>query len=168
MDGILERVGDRSVLRFRRELGHRREKVWRALTEPEHLTGWFPTSIDGERAAGAHLRFSFPVGEGDGFDGEMIAYEPPALLEFRWGPDTLRFELEESGRNTILTFTDTFGEIGRAARDAAGWHASLDVLEYELDDKPAPWTPTERWADVHDRYVEEFPSEGSTVGPPSG
>ena len=109
MDGVLDKVGDRSVLRFRRELGHAREKVWRALTEPAHLAAWFPTSIDGERAAGAPLRFSFPAGEGDDFDGEMLAYEPPALLEFRWGPDTLRFELEEADGTTILTFTDTVG-----------------------------------------------------------
>ena len=168
MDGVLDKVGDRSVLRFRRELGHPREKVWRALTEPAHLAAWFPTSIDGGRAAGAPLRFSFPAGEGDDFDGEMLAYEPPALLEFRWGPDTLRFELEEADGTTILTFTDTVEEIGRAARDAAGWHACLDVLEYEVDGRAAPWTPTERWSDVHDGYVDEFPSEASTIGPPSG
>jgi len=120
MDGVLERVDDRSVLRFRRELPHPREKVWRALTEPSHLVSWFPTSIEGERAAGAPLRFSFPAGEGDDFDGEMIAYEPPALLEFRCGTDTLRFELEESGSNTVLVFTDAFDEVGKAARDAAG------------------------------------------------
>ena len=166
MDGVLERVDDRSVLRFRRELPHAREKVWRALTEPSHLAAWFPTSIDGERATGARLRFSFPEGEGDDFDGEMIAFEPPSLLEFRWGTDTLRFELEESGVNTILVLTDTFDEVGKAARDAAGWHACLDVLEHELAGTTAPWTPTERWSDVHDGYVESFGSEASTIGPP--
>ena len=166
MDGVLEQVDDRSVLRFRRALPHPREKVWRALTEPSHLAAWFPTSIEGEPAAGARLRFSFPEGEGDDFDGEMIAYEPPALLEVRWGSDTLRFELEESGPNTILILTDTFDDVGKAARDAAGWHACLDVLEYELSGTAAPWTPTERWSDVHDGYVASFGSEASTIGPP--
>ena len=56
----------------------------------------------------------------------------------------------------------------RRAPPAAGWHACLDVLEYEVDGRAAPWTPTERWSDVHDGYVDEFPSEASTIGPPSG
>jgi hypothetical protein len=139
MDGVLEQVGDRSVLRFRRELSQPREKVWRALTEPEHLAKWFPTSIDGERKAGAPLRFSFRDGEGDDFEGEMLGYDPRSLFEFRWGPDILR----------------------------AGWHACLDVLAYEVAGAAAPWTPSERWADVHDGYVEDFGPEASTVGPPN-
>lgn len=167
MDGVLAQVGDRSELRFRRELSQPREKVWRALTEPEHLAKWFPTTIDGERKAGASLRFSFREGEGDDFEGEMLAYDPPSLLEFRWGPDILRFELEDSGGKTVLTFTDTIEETRKAARDAAGWHACLDVLAYEVAGEAAPWTPAGRWADVHDGYVEEFGPEASTVGPPN-
>ena len=97
----------------------------------------------------------------------MIAYDPPSALEFRWGPDTLRFELEDTGGTTVLVFTDTIAEIGRASRDAAGWHACLDVLAYEIAGKPAPWTPTERWADVHDAYVEDFGPVASTIGPPN-
>lgn len=166
MDGVLEQIGDRSVLRFQRELGHSREKVWRALTEPKHLAAWFPTSIHGERAAGARLRFSFPDEEGDDFEGEMLAYDPPALLEFRWGPDTLRFELEDAEGTTILTLTDTIEEAGKAARDAAGWHVCLDRLDYLLDGTAAPWAPPERWREVHERYVARFPSEASTIGPP--
>ena len=51
--GTLDRDGERFVLTFRRRLAHPPERVWRALTEPEHLEHWFPTTIDGERAAGA-------------------------------------------------------------------------------------------------------------------
>ena len=29
MDGVLEQLGDQTVLRYRRELSHPREKVWR-------------------------------------------------------------------------------------------------------------------------------------------
>jgi hypothetical protein len=35
--GTLTRQGDRCILRFARRLAHPREKVWRAVTEPEHL-----------------------------------------------------------------------------------------------------------------------------------
>jgi Activator of Hsp90 ATPase homolog 1-like protein len=53
----LEESGGRWRLRFTRRLPHPPEKVWRALTEPEHLSAWFPTDIHGERASGAILRF---------------------------------------------------------------------------------------------------------------
>jgi uncharacterized protein YndB with AHSA1/START domain len=50
---------DRPVVRFRRQFAQKPETVWRALTEPEHLEAWSPTTIEGERATGAELRFSF-------------------------------------------------------------------------------------------------------------
>ncbi len=59
MEGTLDRSGDRWQLRFERWLPHPPEKVWRALTEPQHLAAWFPSRIDGERAAGARLTFVF-------------------------------------------------------------------------------------------------------------
>ena len=44
MYGRLEQVDGRSRLQFSRALGHPPETVWRALTEPEHLAAWFPTT----------------------------------------------------------------------------------------------------------------------------
>src|SRR5215207_3869268 len=85
--------GGRFQLRFTRTLAHPRDMVWRAITEPEHLAHWFPTTIEGERAAGAPLRFSFPGGEAPPFEGEMLAFAPPSLMELRWGPDIVRLEL---------------------------------------------------------------------------
>ncbi len=35
-------------VRFSRRLPHPPEKVWRALTEAEHLAAWFPTTVEGE------------------------------------------------------------------------------------------------------------------------
>ena len=105
-----------------------RRKVWRALTEPEHLKKWFPSDIEGERAAGAKLRFVFREGEGPTMDGEMLAFDPPSLMEMRWGDEILRFELRPEGDGSVLEFTNIFDELGKAARDAAGWHACLDLL----------------------------------------
>lgn len=169
MDGELERSEGRWQLRFTRALPHPPEKVWRALTEPEHLAAWFPTDIEGERATGAVLRFVFRNGEGPTLDGAMISYDPPSLLEYRWGNDeTLRFELQPDGDGTLLTFVNTFDELGKAARDAAGWHACLDVLGNELNGEQAPWSPQEHWHEIHDRYVEHFGAAASTIGPPTG
>ena len=92
--GELDRSGAAWRLRFVRHLAHSPERVWRALTEPAELEAWFPTTIEGERAAGAPLTFTFRHGEADAFEGRMIACEPPRLLEFMWGTDKIRFELE--------------------------------------------------------------------------
>lgn len=167
MYGELEELAGRWVLRFTRRLAHPPEKVWRALTEPEHLAAWFPTTIEGERAAGARLRFAFPGGEAPPVRGEMISYDPPALLEFRWGDDdTLRFELEPDDDGCVLTLVNTFDERGKAARDAAGWHECLDLLAHHLSGQEPPWAPRERWQEVHPAYVERFGPDAATIGPP--
>ena len=167
MYGDLVQNGDRWELRFVRNLPHAPEKVWRAITEPEHLAAWFPSEIDGERKEGATLRFPFRNNEGPTLEGEMLTYDPPSRLEFRWGEELLRFELEPEGAGTVLTFVNTFDELGKAARDAAGWHACLDVLVCLLDGEEPPWTPQEHWRDVHAHYTESFPAEATTIGPPT-
>jgi len=164
--GRLEPIGDRWQLHFTRRLSHPPEKVWRALTEPEHLAAWFPTDIEGERAAGAPLRFVFREGEMPPIDGEVITYDPPSTLELRWGDETLRFDLRPDGEGTVLVFVNTFADLGKAARDAAGWHACLDLLGYHVAGQDAPWTPEERWRVVHPWYVEHFGPDAATIGPP--
>jgi uncharacterized protein YndB with AHSA1/START domain len=167
--GVLEQVDDRVSLRFIRRLRQPPLTVWRALTEPDDLAAWFPTTIDGDRRAGARLRFSHRDNAAPPFDGEMLAYEPTSLIELRWGEEILRFELEPDGAGgTVLTFTDTFAEVGKAARDGAGWHACLDLLALVAGGKSAPWSPGERWRQLIGDYRERLGAEASTIGPPTG
>lgn len=165
--GTLERVGDVSILRFRRRLEHPPDLVWAALTENEHLEGWFPTTIEGARVAGGALHFSFREGEGEPFDGEMTAFDPPSLMELRWSDDLLRFELVADGSGCLLSLTVTFPEYGKAARDAAGWHVCLEQLAFVCGSASPPWAPPERWREVHPRYVERLGPEASAIGPPA-
>lgn len=165
--GTLERVGETSVLRFRRRLAHRRELVWRALTEDAQLAEWFPTTIEGARAAGAPLQFAFREAEGEPFDGEMLAFEPPSLMELRWADDVLRFELEPDGSGCVLHLTVSFPEHGKAARDAAGWHVCLEQLAHVCDGSRLPWKPPDRWRVVHHGYVERHGPEASAIAPPA-
>jgi uncharacterized protein YndB with AHSA1/START domain len=169
MNGELEPCGDRWMLRFTRELACPAEKVWRAVTEPAHLDAWFPMRILGEWRVGAPLKFEARGGEHPAFDGEVLACEPPTLLEFRWGPDVLRFEIvpnAEPATGCTFRLSDVFGELGKAARDGAGWHTCLDFLEHHLTGTAAPWTTRERWDEVHPGYVERFGPEAATLGPP--
>jgi uncharacterized protein YndB with AHSA1/START domain len=171
--GTLETIDDQYQVRFVRTLPHPPAKVWQALTEPEHLDAWFPTTIEGERRAGAELRFSFREHDLPSFEGRMITCDPPSVLELDWGPDRLRFELapDAGGTATVLTLTDLIdsAEQGKAARDSAGWHLKLDQLAYVVDhlgDGTAPPSDTDQWEAVNQRYVERFPAAASTVGPP--
>lgn len=163
--GVLERDGDRPQVRYVRRLDHRPEKVWRALTEPEHVSAWFPTDIVGERAEGAELTFPFRQGEGPTMTGRMVVFDPPTVLELQWGDDVLRFELDSDGDATVLTMLVTIDELGKAARDGAGWHACLDALAADLaGEKGGP--PEDRFRGVRKEYVDRFGPDASTVGPP--
>jgi uncharacterized protein YndB with AHSA1/START domain len=165
--GTLERLPDgRSVLRYRRRLAHPQQKVWRALIDDAHLAEWFPTTIEGERVAGAPLHYSFRENEAAPFDGEMLAFDAPDLMELRWADDVLRFELSADGSGCVLDLTVTFPDYAKSARDAAGWHVCLEQLNYVASDAVLPWKPTDRWRVVHRSYVERFGPAASAIGPP--
>jgi uncharacterized protein YndB with AHSA1/START domain len=166
--GTLEHVGDLSILRYERRVAHPQQRVWRAITEDAELATWFPTTIEGPRRAGRALHFSFREGEGQSFDGEMLAFVPPSLMELRWADDVLRFELEPDGeRATILRLRVTFPEHGKAARDAAGWHVCLDQLVAACGGTTPRQDSTARWGAVHPAYVDRFGPAASALGPPS-
>lgn len=164
--GRLEQAGDRWQLHFTRRLPHPPEKVWQALTEPEHLKEWFPTDIEGERKEGATLRHVFRNDEAPDMSGEMLVYDPPSVLEFTWGEDTLRFELQADGDGTVLNLVDVLEDVGKGARDGAGWHVSLDGLEQHMRGAPTRTQDMHVWRPVHDAYVKSFPPEASTIGVP--
>jgi uncharacterized protein YndB with AHSA1/START domain len=160
--GTMTRDGTQCALTFTRDLAHPVEKVWRAVTEAEHTASWFPHTIIGEWKVGAPLQFSSEMGS---FDGRVIAVEPPRLLEFTWGDDRLRIELQPTAGGTRLLFIDTFDEVGKGARDGAGWHECLDRLVLVVDGGQLPrWN--EGWAALNARYQVSLGPEASTIGPP--
>jgi uncharacterized protein YndB with AHSA1/START domain len=162
-EGELTRYGERWQLRFERSTAHPPEKVWRAITEPEQMRAWFPDEMEGERRAGARLHFVSREMEMS-FEGEMLAYDPPSLMEFLWGTDTIRIEVRAEGAGSLVVLVDTFDEVGKAARDCAGWHVCLDALAAHLDGRPRP--PMDGWRQIHQRYIARLPAEASTVGVP--
>ena len=164
MDGELEQVGDSWRLRFTRELHHPVERGWEAITASDDLRAWFPDGIDGEWKVGATLTFG-PAGM-DSFTGEVVVVDPPHVLEYTWGTDRLRFELEATNGGCTLTLLDTIDEIGKAARDSAGWHVCLDKLDAHLDGASPQWTDGDRWKELNPAYAEKFGPEAATIGPP--
>ena len=170
-NGTLETTTDGTpTIRFTRRLSHPPERVWQALTEPDELKKWFPDTIVVESwEPGAKLHFKPSPDVADAFEGEVLQVDPPTLLEFSWGTDVIRFELEPAaeGNGTTLTLIDTIDQVGKAARDGAGWHVCLDQLEHALDGVTPDWSSQDRWREVHPAYVSEMGPHASTIGPPN-
>ena len=93
------------VRRFERRLPHRPEKVWRALTEPGELASWFPAAVEGDLEAGGSLRFVFRDGD-EPLEGTVTTCDPPRLLVYEMGDETLRWELSPlADGGCLLVFT---------------------------------------------------------------
>jgi uncharacterized protein YndB with AHSA1/START domain len=165
--GRLVPAGERWDIRFERGLPHHVDTVWRWVTEPEKLSTWFPQTVVGELAVGETLRFESALPGVNAFTGDVTAVEHARLLAFTWADDLLTIELSATDDGTVLTFIASIAELGKAARDAAGWHTCLDTLEAELNGATPEWSSVERWVSVHSRYVAAYGREASRIGPPT-
>jgi hypothetical protein len=58
---------------------------------------------------------------------EVTRAEAPRLLEYRWGDNDLRWQLEPLGDGTRLTLWHNIDR-NFISMGAAGWHICLDVL----------------------------------------
>jgi uncharacterized protein YndB with AHSA1/START domain len=105
-----------------RELHHPPEKVWQALTEPAHLREWAPFDADGSLGT-------------VGTTVKLTTVGAPRLLEYNWGGNDIRWELEPLGSGTRLTL---WHNIDRRfiSMGAAGWHICFNVLDHLLSGTP--------------------------------
>jgi uncharacterized protein YndB with AHSA1/START domain len=125
------------------------EKVWAAITEPEHIVGWFGQGATIEQVAvGADGVFSFD-GWGD-FAVRIEELDAPRMIAYRWrtesatalDPDhstVFRFTLEPQGAGTQLTVVESgFNTLPDPAAsmesNRGGWDAELDELVAYLED----------------------------------
>ena len=129
--------GEKWTLILVRELRHPPEKVWQALTDPAHLREWAPFDADGSLGTvGSTVKLT-TVGAPTPQVSEttVTRADAPRLLEYNWGGNDMRWELEAVGRGTRLTL---WTSIPRAyiAMGAAGWHICFDVLDHLLGGTP--------------------------------
>ena len=133
----IRKDGESWTLILVRELRHSPEKVWRALTEPVHLREWAPFDADGSLAtAGARVKLTtVATPTAHVTQTEVRRADAPNLLEFAWGGNDMRWELEDFGGGTRLTL---WHNIDRRfiSMGAAGWHICFDVLDRFLGGTP--------------------------------
>jgi uncharacterized protein YndB with AHSA1/START domain len=129
--------GEKWTLVLVRDLPHPPAKVWTALTDPEHLREWAPFDSDRNLGTTGTARLS-TVGAPTPHVSEtqVKRADAPRVLEFNWGGQDIRWELEPlGGGGTRLTL---WHNIDRRyiAMGAAGWHVCFDVLERLLAGQP--------------------------------
>lgn len=161
-DAQVQKEGDDWTLVLVRELRHAPEKVWQALTDPAELREWAPYDADRNLGAvGPATLTTVGTPTPSVSETEVTRADPPHALEFRWGGNDTRWELEPQGEGTRLTL---WAKIDRRyiAMGAAGWHVCLDVLDRALGGNPlgrlvaGDALKHEGWQRLHKEYAERF------------
>ncbi|MUL43277.1 hypothetical protein FZ103_19250 [Streptomonospora sp. PA3] len=138
MSDALRPVGDEWELRFERRFAHPPQKVWRAVTEPEHLSRWYPfTATEFDPRVGGTIRFSDE--DGTELRAEITEFLPPRVFAFQEhdeeaGTQGLRIELEPDGDGCRLVFVHSFADSTWAEQTEAGWVRCLDELARVVDE----------------------------------
>ena len=133
----VQKKGEKWTLILVRNLRHSPEKVWQALTDPVHLREWAPFDAEGNLGTAGNTVKISTVGSPTPNISETTVKraEAPKLLEYSWGENDLRWELEDVGDGTRLTL---WHNIDRrfVSWGAAGWHICFDVLDRLLAGEP--------------------------------
>jgi uncharacterized protein YndB with AHSA1/START domain len=155
----------RWTLHMVREFTHPPDSVWATLTDPARLREWAP--FDAERnleTAGPVLLTTAGTPSVDTIDATVTLAVRPRVLEYKWGSDVLRWDLEPTGPGTRLTLHHTVADRGWLSKVAAGWHICLDVAERALDGDPPGRIVGEAakqigWERLNAEYAEQLGGE---------
>ncbi len=143
----------RPTVRVERRYPHAIDKVWRAVTTPEHLRQWFPSPVDIDLRPGGSMTFGTFAGN-PRTNGTVEAVEAPHRLTFTWGADRLTFELAPDGDGTTFALTHSFDDRFGAPSFATGWELCLTGLRALLAGEPLP--SADRGIARHEELVHEF------------
>ncbi|HXA47031.1 MAG TPA: SRPBCC family protein [Burkholderiaceae bacterium] len=133
----IKKDGDKWTLILVRQLRHAPEKVWQALVDPAQLREWAPFDVEGNLgAAGATVKLTTLGASTPQVSATTVKRaDAPRLLEYDWGGNEIRWELEASGGGTRLTLWHNIDR-GFISMGAAGWHICIDVLDRLVDGVP--------------------------------
>jgi len=144
-------VDEARVLRLRRTFQARRERVFRAFTDPARLAGWWgPKGMSApvcelDLRPGGRWLTTMRAEDGSEFtvSGVYREIDPPSRLVFTWawrqddgsrGHETLvTLEFLDRGEASELVLTqEDFRDEDARGKHAGGWASALDCLEEAL------------------------------------
>ena len=143
----IEKAGKDSTLVLVRELAHPPEKVWRALTEPEHLREWAPFDADrniGTVGTAKLTTVGAPVQQVA--ETQITRADPPKILEFNWGGQQLRWELEPTDRARVSRCGTTSRRTSSRWAPRVGTSASMCSIKRSPVIRSAASSAPMRWA----------------------
>jgi uncharacterized protein YndB with AHSA1/START domain len=155
-----------------RELRHPPIKIWQALTDPAQLREWAPFEADRSLASIGPVTLTV-VGSPTPVISEtrVTRADPPKVLEYQWGGNDLRWQLEPIADGTRLTL---WHNIDRRyiSMGAAGWHICIDVLDRLVAGKPlgrivGGEAMKYEWARLNTEYAKQFGIEAPAWPPKS-
>lgn len=150
MKALLKKETNGYTAVFERKLQHPREEIWAMLTDNNQLKKWFPELQAEELKNGG--KFKFEMGDGSFEEMEILGFEKPAILEYTWGNDIVRFELNELKGGTELILIEKISEItDHTPKDLAGWHVCLNVIGRLLDGVKNG-SRKEEWTNWYEEY----------------
>jgi uncharacterized protein YndB with AHSA1/START domain len=166
----VRKEGDRWTLVLVRELRHPPTAVWNALTDPAQLREWAPFDADrnlGSTGPAKLTTVGTPVPLVS--DTNIKRAEAPRVLEYAWGENEMRWELQPLAGGTRLTL---WHNIGRkfVAMGAAGWHICFDVMDRFLAGQPigrivAGGAMKFGWQRLNAEYAKQFGIEATKPQP---
>ena len=145
-----------------RELRHPPERVWAALVDPDELDQWAPFSAAAPLDAAGETTLTMVDGDARvDLPAIVRAADEPRLLEYSWGRDLLRWDLEPTTSGTRLTLRHQSPEPGIEAMVAAGWHLCLIVCDQLVGGHAVgvirgTEAMDHGWADLRDGYAKLF------------
>jgi len=166
----VEKEGSTWMLVVVRELRHPPELVWEALTDPAELREWAPFDADRNLGTTGSVKLSTVGGPTSQVSDSIITRaERPQLLEYTWGDNPMRWELEPHGTGTRLTLWHKIDR-GYISMGAAGWHICFDVLEHLLAGEPigrivAGEAMKFGWKRLNAEYAQQFGVEAPSFPP---
>ena len=128
--------GEKWTLVLVRDLRHPPVKVWQALTDPAELREWAPFDADRSLAAVGPVKLStvgMPTPQVS--ETRVTRADAPTVLQYQWGGNEMRWQLEPLGHGTRLTLWHNIDR-GFISMGAAGWHICFDVLDRFLAAEP--------------------------------
>src|SRR6187402_1995348 len=123
--------------RCSRDLRHAPEKVWQALTDPASLHEWAPYEADRDLGtAGSTVKLTTVGAPAPQVSETKVRRaHAPKVLEYNWGQQDIRWELEPIATRTRLTLWHNIDR-NYISMGAAGWHICFDVLDRLLAGHP--------------------------------
>lgn len=144
-------------VRFERRLRHAPDRVWASLVDPEQQDVWVP-GVRFEARVGAPVLFDF--GDEGRAEGEVLAVDPPWMLEHTWlwpdePPSTVRWLLDPIEGGTLVVLLHRPVRPEPAIDYCTGWHVMLDALDAHLDGRDPNAVPPD-FAGLYEQYAAQL------------